>query len=60
MSRAVLNEGDEKTRLTVYLKKSTVKKLRHVGVDEEKDISQLVENAVADFLKNYDAGKKNK
>ena len=42
----------EKTRLTVSIDKTIVKKLKHLAVTEEKTLSYYVENALHKLLED--------
>lgn len=48
----------EKKMLATRIDPDLLKDLKHLGVDTEKPMAQLIEEAIQDLLKKYDKAKK--
>jgi len=59
MNLAVMKkEGPERNTYSVRLRPSLIKKFRHVAVEEERPLSDLLEQVIEDFLARYDQAQK--
>jgi len=51
-------EGPERSTYSVRLRPSLIKKFRHVAIEEERPLSDLLEQAIEDFLAKHDQAQK--
>jgi predicted transcriptional regulator len=49
--------GPERSTYSVRLRPSLIKSLRHAAVEEERPFSELLEQAIEDFLAKYEQAR---